>query len=210
VTSVIYLPDRDVTPSQPRETAADSVVQGVTLLSDVTATNDLKPADISHCDGVTSGETYGPGETRDIELLLDETEDPYMGPIDYEIAAWIEERVPYTQNLEPCRCIAFRIRGGPILYGGAFNEFRGRDVQYHAACDDPAILTRSRISLLFRYPFEQLGVERISCVIAASNKRSRRVVEGLGWAHEGTIRGFYADDEDGALYGILKSECRWI
>ena len=48
-----YLPDQGVTPSQPRETAVDSVLQDVTLLSDVTATNDLKPADISQCDGVT-------------------------------------------------------------------------------------------------------------------------------------------------------------
>ena len=150
------------------------------------------------------------GETDAIELLIDETEDPVMGPLDREIAAWISERVPYTQHLEPCRCIAFAKRGGPILYGGAFNEFRGRDVQYHAACDDPSVLTRSRIRLLFRYPFEQLGVERISCVIAASNVRSRKVVEGLGWTQEGAIRQFYADDEDGILFGILKSECRWI
>ena len=72
------------------------------------------------------------------------------------------------------------------------------------------MLTRSRIRLLFRYPFEQLGVERISCVIAASNVRSRKVVEGLGWTQEGAIRQFYADDEDGILFGILKSECRRI
>ena len=150
------------------------------------------------------------GESDDIELLIDETEDPYMGPIDHEVAAWIAERVPYTQNLEPCRCIGFRKRGGEILYGGAFNEFRGRDVQYHAACDDPSVLTRSRIKVLFRYPFEQIGVERISCVIADSNARSRKVVEGLGWKQEGIIRRFYADSEDGILYGILKSECRWI
>ena len=61
------------------------------------------------------------GETEAIELLLDETEDPVMGPLDREIAAWISERVPYTQNLEPCRCIAFARREGPILYVGAFN-----------------------------------------------------------------------------------------
>ena len=150
------------------------------------------------------------GETDAIELLIDETEDPLMGPLDRKIAAWILERVPYTQNLEPCRCIGFGKRGGKILYGGAFNEFRGRDVQYHAACDDPSVLTRSRIRLLFRYPFEQLGVERISCVIAGSNVRSRKVVEGLGWQQEGTVRQFYAAEEDGILYGILKSECRWI
>lgn len=150
-------------------------------------------------------------ETDDIEMVVDETEDPVMGPVDYEIAEWLSERIPYVRHLEPCRGIAFRRRdSGEIVYAGAFNEFRGRDVQYHAACDDPAVLTRSRIRLLFQYPFEQLGVERISCVIAASNKRSRRVVEGLGWKLEGTIRRFYADDEDGLLFGILKSECKWI
>jgi hypothetical protein len=150
------------------------------------------------------------GETDAIEVLIDETEDPVMGPLDREIAAWIAERVPYTTNLEPCRCIGFRKRGGDILYGGAFNEFRGRDVQYHAACDDPAVLTKSRIRLLFRYPFQQLGVERISCLIADSNMRSRKVVEGLGWRQEGRVRQFYAEHEDGVLYGILKTECRWI
>jgi hypothetical protein len=145
-----------------------------------------------------------------IDLLIDETNDPVMGPVDREIAAWIEKRVPYPAQISPCRCIAYRRRGGDILYGGAFNEFRGRDVQYHAACDDPSVLTRSRVRFLFQFPFEQLAVERISCVIAGSNHRSRTVVEKYGWVQEGTIRKFFSDDEDGILYGMLKSECRWI
>ena len=151
------------------------------------------------------------GETGDISLVLDTTQDPVMGPLDYEVAAWITERVPYVTTLEPCRCIGFRRRSdGKILYAGAFNEFRGRDVQYHAACDDPKVLTRSRIALLFRYPFEQLGVERISCVIAASNTRSRKVVEGLGWVYEGTVRKYYSDTDDAYIYGMLREECRWL
>ena len=151
------------------------------------------------------------GDTADIETMLDATQDPNMGPLDYVLANWITERIPYAESLEPCRCIGFRRRSdGKILYGGAFNEFRGRDVQYHAACDDPKVLTRSRIALLFEYPFVQLGVERISCVIAASNSRSRRVVEGLGWVYEGTVRKFYADNEDGCIYGMLREECRWL
>ena len=155
--------------------------------------------------------TLALGETADIEVVLDVTQDPVMGPLDYEVADWVTERIPYTQDLKPCRCIAFRRRSdNKILYGGAFNEFRGRDVQYHAACDDPKVLTRSRIALLFRYPFEQLGVTRISCVIAASNSRSRQVVEGLGWVYEGTVRKFYSDNEDAKIYGMLRSECRWL
>ena len=103
------------------------------------------------------------GETADIEVMLDATQDPHMGPLDHEVARWITERIPYTDDLTPCRCIGFRRRSdNKILYGGAFNEFRGRDVQYHAACDDPKVLTRSRIALRFEYPFVQLGVERIS------------------------------------------------
>ena len=151
------------------------------------------------------------GDTADIETMLDTTNDPAMGPVDREIHAWLVERIPYTESLEPCRCIGFRRRSdGKILYGGAFNEFRGRDVQYHAACDDPKVLTKTRIALLFDYPFTQLGVTRVSCVIAAGNDRSRKVVEGLGWVHEGTVRKFYADNEDGVIYGMLREECRWL
>ena len=146
-----------------------------------------------------------------IDLLVDPGARAEMGPIDREIAGWIAERIPYCDDLGDARCIAFRRRSdNRMLYGGAFNEYRGRDVQYHAACDDPKVLTRSRIRLLFRYPFEQLGVSRISCVIAASNSRSRRVVEGLGWTEEGTVRKFYADNEDAKIYGMLREDCRWI
>jgi putative DNA primase/helicase len=64
---VSYLPNQAVTPSQPRETAADSVVQAVTSLSDVTATNDPKPADIGQCDGVTAQHGGPAGNTSTFE-----------------------------------------------------------------------------------------------------------------------------------------------
>ena len=148
------------------------------------------------------------------ETLVDTTNDAHMGPVDREIVQWLEERIPYVTDLGLARGIAFRRRNGDgaarIVYAGAFNEFRGRDIQYHAACDDPSILTRSRIKLLFQYPFEHLGVERISCVIASGNLRSRKVVEGLGWRQEGVIRKYYSNTEDGILCGILKEECRWL
>jgi len=148
--------------------------------------------------------------TAEIEVIYDDTSNPNMGPIDHEIHDWLVERIPHTENLAPCRGIGLRRRDGPILAAAAFNEFRGRDVQYHAACDDPKVLTPGRIGILLSYPFEQLGVERVSCVIASSNRRSRRVVEGLGWVHEGTVRKFYSDDIDGIIYGMLREECRWL
>lgn len=149
-----------------------------------------------------------------VETLVEESDEPGMGPVDREIVRWLEDRIPHVTGLAPARGIAFRRCNGDgekkIVYAGAYNEFRGRDVQFHAACDDPSVLTRSRIRLLFSYPFEYLGVERISCVIASSNARSRKVVEGLGWKQEGVIRRFYTGTEDGILYGILRDECIWL
>ena len=147
------------------------------------------------------------------ELMIEQHhQDPTtMGPVDVTIANWIADKIPYTDRIDQARCIAFRHKQTKkIVYGGAFNEHRGRDIQYHAACTDPKVLTKGRIELLFWYGFMVFNTARISCVVAKSNKRSQKVVEGLGWKREGLIREFYAADDDAILYGMLRNECKWI
>lgn len=57
--------------------------------------------------------------------------------------------------------------------------------------------------------FDELGLHRISATIAAPNAASQRVVEKLGFVHEGTKRedaftgGTYVDRE---VYGVLRDE----
>lgn len=65
--------------------------------------------------------------------------------------------------------------------------------------------------LVVEYGFEELRLHRISAVTMAPNVASRRVLERVGFVHEGTDReaafadGEYVDDE---RYGLLREEWR--
>ena len=55
-----------------------------------------------------------------------------------------------------------------------------------------------------RYGFEELGLERLWARFHAGNEGSRRLLETLGFAHEGTLRGHVLRDgerRDCLLYG---------
>ena len=62
---------------------------------------------------------------------------------------------------------------------------------------------------MFDYPFNQLGVNRITGLVAKKNKEARRFDEHLGFKYEGNMRHALADD-DMLIYGMLKRECKWL
>jgi len=67
-------------------------------------------------------------------------------------------------------------------------EARGRDAGTAA------------LSLMIRYAFEQVGLERVECMIETPNEASQALVGKLGFRHEGLLRGYLASrgprDED--------------
>lgn len=100
---------------------------------------------------------------------------------------------------------------GQILAGVVYDMFRGYDVQMHiAAVKDRKWLTKTFLRECFRYPFVQLGVKRVTGLVAASNTDARRFDEHLGFVLEGRVRHGIADGDDLLIYGMLKDECRWI
>ena len=57
---------------------------------------------------------------------------------------------------------------------------------------------------VMRYGFDELGLERLWARFHAGNEASRRLLEKLGFAHEGTLRGHVVRDgvrRDCLLYG---------
>jgi len=65
---------------------------------------------------------------------------------------------------------------------------------------------RDTIGALLGFPFLELGCNRISAFVAASNTRSRKLVEGVGFKQEGQMRDLFGPGEDGLCFGMLKSE----
>ena len=70
-------------------------------------------------------------------------------------------------------------------------------------------LTREFLFAIFDYPFNQLGVRRITGLVPKKNKDARRFDEHLGFEYEGNMRNALADD-DMIIYGMLKEKCKWL
>lgn len=71
-------------------------------------------------------------------------------------------------------------------------------------------LTRPFLSEVFRIPFLVWGVRRVGSSISADNTDSIRFCEHLGYTREGCIRQGAPNGSDLYLYGMLKSECRYL
>ena len=60
---------------------------------------------------------------------------------------------------------------------------------------------------VLRYGFTELGLERLGARFHAGNEASRRLLEKLGFSHEGLLRSHVLRDgarRDGVLYGLNK------
>jgi RimJ/RimL family protein N-acetyltransferase len=62
----------------------------------------------------------------------------------------------------------------------------------------------------FAIPFERLKCTRVSGLVRADNLAAQRFDEHLGFKREGVIRQGDDDGCDLIVYGMLKSECRWL
>ena len=55
----------------------------------------------------------------------------------------------------------------------------------------------------------------MTAICKSGYERNERLLSGVGFVKEGTVReALYDEDKgvwmDGALYGMLKGECRWV
>lgn len=100
---------------------------------------------------------------------------------------------------------------GELIAGVCFNMFTGASISMHvAAVPDKRWMNREFLYRSFAYPFLQLGCRRITGLVRASNVVAQKFDEHIGFKREGLIREAFTDGEDAILYGMLRSECKWI
>lgn len=63
---------------------------------------------------------------------------------------------------------------------------------------------------LFSYPFHHLGVIRLTAFIKKQNKKSRALVEALGFKIEGVHPLTINRKHTAISYGMTRDNCRWI
>ena len=83
------------------------------------------------------------------------------------------------------------------------------DIRMHVAGEGHWI-NRTALGIFFGYPFEVLGLRRVTALVERKNQKVRRFDEWLGFHVEGMVRKAALNGDHLVLMGMLKSECRWL
>lgn len=113
-------------------------------------------------------------------------------------------------NWDGASCLILE-KHGDITAVAVYNHFYPKNsVEISIASVGGRWLTRPFLSAVFRVPFIDWEMRRVGSSIAADNHRSIQFCSHLGFQHEGTIREGAAPGKDLLLFGLLKSECRYL
>ena len=127
------------------------------------------------------------------------------------MTAWVRARIPYMdpEGFGPCQALGVMDSKDKVIGGVVFHGWNShyRSIEVSCAADSAKWLSRGIIHAILSYPFEQLGCERVSSATKADDKRTRHVLEALGFQYEGTGRRMFGD-HDGVGYSLLRDEWR--
>lgn len=101
---------------------------------------------------------------------------------------------------------------GAVIFSNFMKPPSGTAVSIEASVLilDKKCCNRHTFHTLFSYPFIHLQVKRLQATCAKRHKRSRRLLERLGFRLEGIGRQAWLHGGDSAFYSMLANECRWL
>lgn len=99
--------------------------------------------------------------------------------------------------------------GWKMVAGVAYAEWNGVNVVCHIASEGKRWATREYLGTIFDYPYNQLGVKRITVVVGEGNKDSRRFVEHLGFSREANLSSAHPTG-DLLVYRMFRNDCVYL
>lgn len=128
---------------------------------------------------------------------------------DERVRNWVAERI--GENLDDATAAIGVEEDGELIAGVAYNMYTGASICMNVAAEPgKRWTTKEFMYAFFAYPFVQLNCNRVTGLVRRSNSVARKFDEHVGFVQEGVIRQAFEDGEDAILYGMLKSECKWI
>lgn len=101
-------------------------------------------------------------------------------------------------------------RDGELIAGVLYEGFNGVNCWMHVATTPGKKWTLEYLRYCFYYPFVEVGLQRVSGAVEASNLAARRFDEHLGFKQEAVLQGAAADGGDVILYVMRREDCRYV
>lgn len=102
----------------------------------------------------------------------------FDGPTDW---GWIKRHIPLTRVEDTCGFVAYEEDSGDQLACVIFDNFTYKTVQAHWIIERPIALRHELIEMALEFAFDRCHKDRIYGVVAANNKRARRLNSRLGF-----------------------------
>lgn len=102
-------------------------------------------------------------------------------------------------------------KDGELIAGALYEGYNGHNVWVHlAGAPGRKWMNRQFLWYGFHYPFNEMGVKRLSGYVNASNTDARRLNEHLGYEEEARLKGAAPDGGDVILYVMWRENCRFL
>lgn len=101
-----------------------------------------------------------------------------------------------------------KLKDGELIAGVVYEDWNGPNVVCHIA-GEGNWATPKFLATIFDYPFNQLKVRRITVPVCASNVKSIKLVEKLGFRKEAELLGATSKGNL-LLFRMFRDECKYI
>jgi len=130
--------------------------------------------------------------------------------VDKRIIEWVANRIHTAsdndwrkQNAEALGIVYKGELIAGVIYHNYFPCYK--NIELSMAATSPKWAQRTSIRALLDYPFNQLGVQRVTTLTPKKNQRAIKFNLGIGFQIEGDMRQGYGDD-DMIIAGLLRKD----
>ena len=130
-----------------------------------------------------------------------------------KIFNWLQPKSNIWRDLQDHDRLVGFAEGNKLIGALMFSDYDGNNIFVHLSIDDPRVCQRRYIKFMFNYCFITAKCNRMTALCENNYERNEKLLYGVGFTKEGIIRqGYYKNGKfvDGAVYGMLKQECKWI
>lgn len=130
---------------------------------------------------------------------------------DAAIAGWVAERVPNVRARGFGKCVAIGVPNRDntkLIAGVVFNDYFPEfgTMQLSMAADNPMWARREVIAELLRYPFKQVGVNKLWTVTSPQNTAATKVNEHIGFRHAVVLGHHFGPKRHAEMRSMLRHE----
>lgn len=134
-----------------------------------------------------------------------------------ELCEWVEKGIyGFSRGYDGETKAIGQIIDGRLVSAVTFSKFEAREngsffnAEMGIFSIDKRWCNRHYLRTVFRYPFIQLGLERVQTVCSAQEEGIIVFNQRLGFVQEGRHRKAWFTGCDALSWGMLRGECKWL